>query len=173
MVSSVGIELPEVVFSRVSFSCSNFFLFPAKLSMFSRSVPMGGGLTRIFGGPGVICHLIARSEFRKMCPFSRVTVCSGESTIASFTGLKYGSPFFRLIFFQRLPLVVSFTCEGRLRWAAEIGVVRFPEETLARGRLVSESEKRSMSASCYPSSAPSWSSQFLARWSDKIKILLI
>ena len=32
------------------------------------------------------------------------------------------------VFLKRLPPVFSFACDGRLRWAAEIGVVRFPGE---------------------------------------------
>ena len=51
--------------------------------------------------PGNIFSLIARSDLRKMCPFSKVTVWSEESTIASLTGLKYGSPFFGLVFFLK------------------------------------------------------------------------
>ena len=101
--------------------------------------------------------LISRSNFRKMCPFFGVIVCSDESTIASLTGLKNRSPYLRLLFFlKRLPPVVICFNEGRVRWAAGISVVRFPEEILARGRFASESEERSMSASWYPSSALSW-----------------
>ena len=56
--------------------------------MLSKLVPGGGGLRKVFKGPGSIFPLIDKSDFRKMCPFSSVTVCSEESMIASLTGLK-------------------------------------------------------------------------------------
>ena len=114
------VESPQVFFFRgialIDFLGGDDFLFPAKLGKHELLVPFGWVLKRILEGPGSFFLLIARSDLRKMCPLSKVIVWSEESTIASLTGLKYGSPFFLLVFFlRRLPPVVHFVRVGRLR----------------------------------------------------------
>ena len=67
----------------------------------------------------------------------------------------------------RLPRVIF--ANGMYESEEKIGVARLPWVIFASGMSESESEKESIAASLYPSSAPSCSSQLFARRSDMIK----
>ena len=71
-----------------------------------------------------------------------------------------------MIGFARLPWVIF--ASGMSESEEKIGVARLPWIIFGSGMSESESEEDSMTASSYPSSAPSCSSQLFARRSDMI-----
>ena len=103
--------------------------------------------------------------FQRGCVIRRVDGCF-------LAGLKYGYPFFRLLFFLwSLFPEVSFDGIVRHLLASTLGVVQFSAGLESKERLSSESVDGSRSVSAYPSPAPSCSSHFLAQRSDMIIFL--
>ena len=96
-------------------------------------------------------------------------VCSEMSTISFWTRLKYGYLFFLLenFLYKLSPMAAFLFARGSGACLLSSAFV-FVVTVLARGRLSSGSEVLSFSSSSYPSSAPSWSSQLVARCLDMI-----
>ena len=78
VVQGVGVVLPKVVlfrlFARIVFLGGDIFLFPAELRVFTLSVPLSLLINKDFRRTRIYFSFIARSNFCKMCPFSKITI---------------------------------------------------------------------------------------------------